>query len=74
MHFWAFMCWNCYRFFPWLSSLEAEFAAEPVTMVDVHTPELDSEKGWAAVAWHAKKYKIDHAYWNAMNNRYRPTY
>src|SRR5579864_4671509 len=37
---WAFECWNCYRSFPWLLTVESKFAAHGLQIVGVHSPEL----------------------------------
>jgi thiol-disulfide isomerase/thioredoxin len=80
--FWTFDCWNCYRSFPWLHELEAQFAAEDFTVIGVHTPEFDHEKIRENIVAKTKEFKLDHpvmidndfSYWKAMDNRYWPTF
>lgn len=82
LDFWTFMCWNCYRSFPWLTELEAELADAPFTVVGVHTPEFEAEKERARVVERAHHFGLhhpimmdnDHSYWNAIGNRYWPAY
>lgn len=80
--FWTFDCWNCYRSFPWLRELEAQFEAENFIVIGVHTPEFDHEKIRANIVAKTKQFKLDHpimidndfSYWKAMSNRYWPTF
>jgi len=80
--FWTFECWNCYRSFPWLNQLEEKFRARGLKVVGVHTPEFEREKVIASIRDKVRAFKIsypvmvdnDHAYWNAMKNRYWPAF
>lgn len=80
--FWTFDCWNCYRSFPWLKSLEDKFEGEGLQVVGVHTPEFAHEKVKANVSAKVEAFGLHHpvmldndfAYWNAMGNRYWPAY
>ncbi|MEM7612445.1 MAG: redoxin family protein [Pseudomonadota bacterium] len=80
--FWTFGCWNCYRSFPWLLSLEQRLADEAFTVISVHSPEFEHEHDIGKVREQAAKFGLTHpimidndfAYWQAMNNRYWPTY
>ncbi|MBA3563946.1 MAG: redoxin family protein [Gammaproteobacteria bacterium] len=80
--FWAFECWNCYRSFPWLNSLEQRFDGEPFTIVGVHSPEFEREKNIDSVRRKAREFDLEHpimidndfSYWRAMGNRFWPTY
>ncbi|MDO9451317.1 MAG: redoxin domain-containing protein [Stagnimonas sp.] len=80
--FWTFECWNCYRSFPWLNSVEAKFRDQGLKVVGVHTPEFAREKVIAAIREKVREFKItypvmvdsDHAYWNALDNRYWPAF
>lgn len=82
LDFWTFMCWNCYRSFPWLTSLEASLAEQPFTVIGVHTPEFEAEKDHDRIRERAEHFGLhhpimidnDHSYWNAMGNRYWPAY
>lgn len=80
--FWTFGCWNCYRSFPWLHSLEARFADRGLSVVGVHSPEFKHERERAKVIEKVAEFKLTHpvmidndfSYWKAMGNRYWPTY
>ncbi len=80
--FWAYGCWNCYRSFPWLKSLEARYAAQGLQVIGVHTPEFDHEKIRANVERKVEEFGLthpvmldnDYAYWKAIGNRYWPTF
>ena len=82
LDFWTFGCWNCYRSFPWLKSLEARFKGQALQVIGVHTPEFEHEKIKANVVSKVKEFGLRHpvmidndfAYWNAMGNRYWPAY
>lgn len=79
---WTFGCWNCYRSFPWLNSLEKRLADEPFTVIGIHTPEFDHEKDAAQVAAKIAEFELEHPvmmdndfrYWRALGNRYWPAY
>ncbi len=79
---WTFGCWNCYRSFPWLNSLEARFADKPMQVIGIHTPEFEHEKDPERVAAKIKEFDLHHpvmmdndfAYWRALNNRYWPAF
>ena len=80
--FWAFECWNCYRSFPWLKDLEAQFSDEAFTVVGVHSPEFERERNIDNVKSKAGEFGLQHpimidndfAFWRAMGNRYWPAY
>lgn len=80
--FWTFGCWNCYRSFPWLRSLEARYKDEGLQVIGVHTPEFDHEKVKSMIVEKVKEFELPHpvmidndfVYWKAMRNRYWPTY
>lgn len=82
LDFWTFGCWNCYRSFPWLTSMEEHFSDRPFTVIGVHTPEFDHEKDRDRIVAKTKEFKLPHpvmidndfSYWRAMGNRYWPTY
>lgn len=79
---WTYGCWNCYRSFPWLNSLEKKFAKEDFQIIGIHTPEFDHEKFRDNVIKKVKKFMLHHpvmmdndfAYWRSLNNQYWPTY
>lgn len=82
LDFWTFGCWNCYRSFPWLKSLEARYRDEAFQVIGIHTPEFDHEKVPENVRRNVKKFGLghpvmmdnDYRYWRSMNNRYWPAY
>ena len=82
MDIWTFACWNCYRSFPWLNSLETKYTDKPFSIIGIHTPEFDYEKDLSAVKKKAEEFKLHHpimmdnnfAYWKKLNNQYWPTY
>ncbi|MBN3564890.1 redoxin family protein [Aliamphritea spongicola] len=82
LDFWTFDCWNCYRSFPWLNSLEETFADDDFIVLGIHTPEFEHEKVRDNVAEKIAEFKLHHpvmmdndfAYWRAMGNRYWPAF
>ncbi|MDP3857504.1 MAG: redoxin domain-containing protein [Stagnimonas sp.] len=82
LDFWTFECWNCYRSFPWLNGVEAKFAPLGLKVVSVHTPEFEREKVIGRIREKVREFGIrypvmvdsNHAYWNAMQNRYWPAF
>lgn len=82
MDIWTFACWNCYRSFPWLNSLENKYKSKNFQLVGIHTPEFDHEKNRSAVEAKVKEFKLHHpvimdndfAYWQKLNNQYWPTF
>ena len=79
---WAFECWNCYRSFPWLKSLEAKFADRDFRVIGVHAPEFEHERDRGNVAAKMEEFGLEHpvmidndfSYWRALGNRYWPTF
>lgn len=79
---WTFDCWNCYRSFPWLRSLESKLEPRGLQVIGVHTPEFDHEKVRENVAAKIEEFQLHHpvmmdndfSYWNAMNNRFWPAF
>ena len=79
---WSYGCWNCYRSFPWLNSLEQKFVDQDFLIIGIHTPEFDHEKDRANVVKHADKFMLHHpimmdnnfAYWKSLGNKYWPSY
>lgn len=80
--FWTFSCWNCYRSFPWLNSLEAKLSAKPFAVLGVHTPEFPHERARAEVEKKIQQFHLkhpvmldnDHSYWNAIGNKAWPAF
>jgi thiol-disulfide isomerase/thioredoxin len=81
-HVWTYGCWNCYRSFPWLNALEGNYASKGLTLIGIHTPEFDQEKNIENIRAKTKKFGLNHPvmvdndfrYWNALGNRYWPSY
>ena len=79
---WTTDCWNCYRSFPWVKSLEQQFASKGLVIIGIHTPEFEREKDRAGILARLKKYDLaypqllddDFSYWNALGNRYWPAF
>ena len=79
---WTFECWNCYRSFPWLKSVEDRFGPEGLTVIGVHSPEFDREREREAVVEKVREFDLPHpvmidndfSYWKALGNRFWPTY
>ena len=79
---WTFDCWNCYRSFPWLKSLEKKFAGQDFAVVGIHSPEFPREKTPDKVAAKIEEFGLEHPvmmdndfrYWRALNNRYWPAF
>lgn len=82
LDFWTFDCWNCYRSFPWLKSLEARYEDQGLRVIGVHTPEFAHEKVKANVVRKIEAFGLhhpvmmdnDYAYWRAIGNRYWPAF
>ena len=80
--FWTFGCWNCFKSFPWLKRMEAEFKDHNFLVLGVHTPEFEHEKDYNRILEKVEEFGLDHpimidndfSYWNAMQNRYWPTF
>lgn len=82
LDFWTFDCWNCYRSFPWLNSLEEKMKTEQLQIIGVHTPEFEHEKIRSNIAEKIDEFMLKHpvmidndfSYWRAMGNRYWPAF
>ncbi len=80
--FWTFECWNCYRSFPWLNSLEAKYREKGLRVIGVHSPEFEREGDRRSVVEKVAEFDLHHpvmidndfSYWRAMDNRYWPAY
>jgi len=79
---WTFECWNCYRSFPWLKSVEDRYGPKGLMVIGVHSPEFEREKDRDAVAAKAREFTLDHpvmidndfSYWSALGNRFWPAF
>ena len=79
---WTFECWNCYRSFPWLNSLEKKFKDTDFRVIGIHSPEFKHEHDREKVIAKVKEFELHHpvmmdndfSYWKALNNRYWPAF
>ncbi|MES9964928.1 MAG: redoxin domain-containing protein [Candidatus Sedimenticola sp. 20ELBAFRAG] len=82
LDFWTFDCWNCYRSFPWLHSVEEKFGDQPFQVIGIHTPEFQHERKRKNVEKKIGEFKLTHpvmmdndfSYWNATGTRYWPSF
>ena len=79
--FWTFGCFNCRNTLPAIKRLHETYAAQGLTIVGVHTPELDREQVVANVRREVSSLGIryavvtdnDYATWHAYNVEAWPT-
>jgi thiol-disulfide isomerase/thioredoxin len=79
---WTFDCWNCYRSFPWLKSVEDRYGPKGLNVIGVHSPEFERERDREAVAAKVREFGLDHpvmidndfTYWDALGNRFWPAF
>ncbi len=82
LDFWTFDCWNCYKSFPWMNSLEKRLESKGLQVIGVHTPEFSHEKVRSNIEAKVKEFKLHHpimidndfTYWRAMHNKYWPAF
>jgi thiol-disulfide isomerase/thioredoxin len=82
IHMWSLSCHNCLGSMPWLADVESRFAPRGVHCLGIHTPEhrddQDPERVREAMIRHGIAWPIvmDNLrdYWNALGNRYWPTF
>lgn len=82
LDFWTFDCWNCYRSFPWLKDLEQRLEDEPFLVIGVHSPEFEQEYVRNNLVKKVKEFGLHHpvvmdndfSYWDAMGNKYWPSF
>lgn len=80
VEFWTFACWNCKNVEPYVKAWHAKYAADGLTVIGVHTPELAHERSLANVRAYVKERGIAYpvlvdngfATWRAYGNRYWP--
>lgn len=80
--FWTFACYNCKNTLPYFKSWHAKYAAQGLTILGVHTPELSYERDVENVRQAAKEYGItypiaidgDFANWKRYNVWAWPTW
>jgi thiol-disulfide isomerase/thioredoxin len=81
LEFWTFDCYNCRNSLPAIKALAKKYQPTEVTVIGVHTPELDQEREWPNVTAAVKELGItypvvsDNAYdiWNAYGVQAWPT-
>ena len=80
VEFWTFACWNCQHVEPQMKRWHAAYGDRGLTVIGVHTPELDEEKDPANVARYVREHGIaypvaidnDFATWNRYANQAWP--
>lgn len=80
--FWTYECWNCFRSFPWLNALQAQFATRGLKIIGVHSPEFERERDVDRIKEKIAEFALDHpvmvdndfSYWKALQNRYWPAF
>jgi len=81
VEFWTFACYNCRNTLPFVKSWHERYANKGLTVVGVHSPELDHEKKVenvrSEIASLGIRYPVvtdnDYAIWNAYNVNAWPT-
>jgi thiol-disulfide isomerase/thioredoxin len=77
---WTFECINCVRTIPWIRDALGRYGPRGLTVVGIHTPELESERVRASVEAEVRGRQLafshlldnDYAYWRALGNHYWP--
>lgn len=81
IEFWTFDCYNCRNTLPTIKAFHEKYRTEGLTVIGVHTPELDQEREWPNVTQAVKQLGIsypvvsDNAFetWNAYGVAAWPT-
>jgi alkyl hydroperoxide reductase subunit AhpC len=58
IEFWTFDCYNCRNTLPSIKSFNDKYGTRGLTVIGVHTPELDQERVWPNVAQAVKELGI----------------
>lgn len=82
LDFWTFDCWNCYRSFPWLRTLESQLENREFMVIGIHTPEFEHERNRNRLVEKVRIYELSHpimidndfSFWNAVGSRYWPSF
>jgi thiol-disulfide isomerase/thioredoxin len=82
VEFWTFDCVNCRNSLPWMKRIYARYAPQGLTVIGIHSPELEHERDPAAVAAHVKSLGIpypvlidnDFRYCTALDNQFWPAF
>ena len=80
IEFWTFDCSNCRNTLPWMKTIHTRYSPQGLTVIAIHSPELEHERDPASVAAHVQQLGInypvlidnDFRYWNALGNRFWP--
>ncbi len=80
--FWTFACYNCRNALPAVQNWDARYRAQGLTVIGVHTPELDSERNLDNLRNEIAELGIrfpvvsdnDYSTWNAYRVRAWPTW
>lgn len=80
LEFWTFACWNCQHVEPAMKRWHADYGARGLTVIGVHTPELEIEKDPANVERYVREHGIaypvavdnDFATWKRYGNQAWP--
>ena len=80
--FWTFACYNCRNALPAVKNWDARYRNQGLTVIGVHTPELDSEKNLdnlrSEIAELGIRFPVmtdnDYSTWNAYRVRAWPTW
>ena len=81
VEFWTFGCYNCRNTLPWVKDWDARYREKGLTIVGVHSPEMDDEKKLANVRREVAALEIhypvvtdnDYATWRAYDVSAWPT-
>lgn len=82
VEFWTFDCVNCRNSLPWMKRIYTRYAPQGLTVIGIHSPELEHERDPAAVAAHVRQLGIpypvlidnDFRYWTALDNQFWPAF
>lgn len=80
IEFWTFGCVNCRNVEPYIKTWHAAYAAKGLTVIGIHSPEFDYERGREAVAAYARTHALQHPIlidddfvnWRRFDNRAWP--
>jgi len=81
IEFWTFQCYNCRNTLPSLKKWDTQYRDKGLTIIGVHTPELDLERDINQLRRHVVEFGIkypvvtdqDHTTWNAYDVEAWPT-
>ena len=81
VHFWTYVCANCVRTLPYVRALDCSYRARGLTVVGVHTPEVQSDRNPRRVAEAVSRLRVQYAVgmdndfiaWNAWSVAHWPS-